>query len=121
MQRVTAEAFKVAHKRFGNKPLTGAQIRWGFENLNLDDKRLKELGVEGLMQPLKTSCMDHEGGGSVKAETWDGTKWNVVSDWIPADRALLRPVIEESAGKYAAEKGIKPRDCNSTKDLDFDL
>jgi branched-chain amino acid transport system substrate-binding protein len=34
-----------------------------------------------------------------------------VSDWIAADRALLRPIIEESAAKYAKEKGITPRDC----------
>jgi branched-chain amino acid transport system substrate-binding protein len=30
---------------------------------------------------------------------------------VQADRALLRPIIEESARKYAKEKGITPRDC----------
>ena len=29
-----------------------------------------------------------------------------------ADRALLRPIIEASASKYAKEKGITPRDCS---------
>jgi branched-chain amino acid transport system substrate-binding protein len=118
---LTAEAIRTAQKRFGNKPLTGPQIRWGFENLNIDDKRLGELGVAGMMQPIKITCLDHEGGGSVKAEQWTGEKWKIVSDWIPADRNLLRPLIEESAAKYAADKGIKPRDCNNPKDRDFDL
>jgi branched-chain amino acid transport system substrate-binding protein len=35
-----------------------------------------------------------------------------VSDWIKADSSLTRPLIEESAAKYAAEKGITPRDCS---------
>jgi branched-chain amino acid transport system substrate-binding protein len=26
-------------KKFGNKPMTGEQIRWGFENLNLSAER----------------------------------------------------------------------------------
>ena len=29
------EAIRTAQGKFGNKPLTGEQIRWGFENLNL--------------------------------------------------------------------------------------
>ena len=24
---------------------------------------------------------------------WDGTKWNVVSDYIPTDQALVRPLF----------------------------
>ena len=63
--------------------MTGEQVRWGLENLNIDEKRLKELGAVGLMQPLKVSCMDHEGGGAVKFLQWDGKRWNVISDWIP--------------------------------------
>ena len=42
-------------------------------------------------------------------QQWDGKKWNVVSDWIAPDWALLRPIIEKSAEAYAAEKGIKLR------------
>ena len=42
---------------------------------------------------------------------WDGKKWNLVSDWVQADRALLRPIIEESSAKYAKEKGLTVRDC----------
>ncbi len=34
------------------------------------------------------------------------SKWNVVSDWIAPDWALLRPIIEKSSEAYAAEKGL---------------
>jgi branched-chain amino acid transport system substrate-binding protein len=35
----------------------------------------------------------------------------VISDWVQADRALLRPIIEKSALAYA-KKNITPRDCS---------
>jgi len=109
---ITAEAIRVAQGKYGKKPLTGAQVRWGIENLNIDDARLKKLGAVGLMQALKVSCMDHEGGGAVKFLQWDGAKWTVITDWISADRSMVRPMIESSAAKYAKEKGITPRDCS---------
>ncbi|WP_347986527.1 ABC transporter substrate-binding protein [Methylomonas sp. AM2-LC] len=109
---LNVEAVRVAQEKFGKRPLTGEEVRWGFENIKLDQKRLEELGALGLVQPLKLSCSDHEGGGAVRFQQWDGSKWNVISDWIQADRALLRPIIEESSHKYATEKGITPRDCS---------
>ncbi len=109
---LNVEALRIAQARFGNQPLTGEQVRWGFENLKLDDTRLRELGALGLVQPLQLSCSDHEGGGAVRFQQWDGEKWNLISDWVQADRALLRPIIEASSRKYAAEKGITPRDCS---------
>jgi branched-chain amino acid transport system substrate-binding protein len=68
----------------------------GLEHLKVDDKRLEELGVAGMMQPLKLSCLDHEGGGSATVIQGDGTKWNIVSDWIRSDRELLRPLLPSS-------------------------
>ncbi|CAE6762225.1 MULTISPECIES: ABC transporter substrate-binding protein [Paraburkholderia] len=112
---LNVEALRVAQGKFGDKPLTGEQVRWGFEHLNLDDARLKQLGAYGLVQPLKLSCSDHEGGGAVRFQQWDGQQWKVISGWVQADRALLRPIIEKSANAYAKEKGITPRDCS--KDL----
>ena len=110
---LTTEAVRTAQARYGKgKPMTGEQVRWGLENLRIDDKRLKELGAAGFMQALKVSCMDHEGGGQVKFQQWDGRKWNVITDWISSDQSIVRPMIEESAAKYAKEKGITPRDCS---------
>lgn len=109
---LNVEAVRLAQEKFGKRPLKGEEVQWGFEHLNIDDARLKELGAEGLLQKLKLSCSDHEGGGAVRFQQWDGNKWQVISDWIQADRALLRPIIEESSQKYAKEKGITPRDCS---------
>ena len=109
---LNVEAVRIAQAKFGNKPLTGEQVRWGFENIRLDDKRLTELGALGLVQPLKLSCADHEGGGAVRFQQWNGQEWKLISEWVQADRALLRPIIEASASKYAKEKGITPRDCS---------
>ena len=108
---VTAESIRTAQAKFGKKPLTGEQVRWGIENLRIDDNRLKEIGAVGLMNSLRVSCVDHEGGGAVKFVQWDGKKWNVITDWIASDQSIVRPMIEESAAKYAREKGITPRDC----------
>ena len=110
---ITVEAIRKAQEKYGKgKALTGEQMRWGFENLNLDDARLKALGATGFMPPLKLSCADHEGPGKVKFQQWDGTQWKAITDWVESDRPLVRGMIEESAAAYAKEKGIKPRDCS---------
>jgi branched-chain amino acid transport system substrate-binding protein len=105
------EAIRTAMGRYGNKPMTGEQVRWGFENLNLDAGMIKALGFEGMMRPLKVTCLDHEGSRSARVQQWDGAKFVFKSDWIEADVSLIRPMVEESAAKYAAEKKIEPRNC----------
>ena len=109
---LTVEAIRKAQEKYGKKPLTGEQIRWGLENLTISEARLKELGAAGFMQPLKVTCLDHEGGGAVKFQQWDGSKWNVITDWITPDRELVRPMIEQSAADYAKEKNLTLRDCS---------
>jgi branched-chain amino acid transport system substrate-binding protein len=64
------------------------------------------------MPDMKITCADHEGSGKVKYQTWDGKQWKVVGDWVDADSEMVRPMIEESAAKYAKEKNITPRDCS---------
>jgi branched-chain amino acid transport system substrate-binding protein len=108
---LTTEALRTAMRAFGNQPLTGAQVQWGLDHLNITAASIKELGAEGLMLPITLSCRDHEGGGGVKFQQWDGKQWHAISDWIATDQALVRPLVEASAAKYAQEKGITPRDC----------
>jgi branched-chain amino acid transport system substrate-binding protein len=109
---IAVEALRVGHKHFGNRPLNGEEGRWAFEHLDIDAARLKAIGFEGLLPPLKLSCSDHEGGGSARVQQWDGQKWVLVSDWLQADRETLRPLIEAKSAAYAKEKGITPRDCS---------
>jgi len=109
---VNTEAILTAQKKFGNKVLNGDEVRWGFENLNITPERLKEIGAAGFMQPIKLSCADHEGGGPVFFQQWDGEKWVMTGIVVEPMKKFVREMIEKSAGKYAKEHKIKIRDCN---------
>jgi branched-chain amino acid transport system substrate-binding protein len=112
---LVGEAIQIAQRRFGARPLSGEQLRWGLERLSLDEARLAELGALELLQPLALSCFDHEGGGAVKFQQWLGGRWNVISDWISGDQAQVRRLVEQAAAAYARERGIALRDCSSER------
>ncbi|MDH3669599.1 MAG: ABC transporter substrate-binding protein [Gammaproteobacteria bacterium] len=105
------EAIRTAMEKYGNKSMTGEQVRWGLENLNVTKRRLKKLGMKDMLRPVKVSCVDHETGGPVIIQQWDGKQWKMVSDWIPTIRDVVRPMIEKAAADYAMENKIEPRDC----------
>lgn len=112
---ITAEAVRVAQRQFGKgKPVTGEQVQWALEHLDIDAPRLEQLGATGFMPPIETTCADHAGSGVVRFMRWDGQRWNILTDWLapaPEDGKLVRAKYEQSALKYAREKGITPRDC----------
>jgi branched-chain amino acid transport system substrate-binding protein len=114
---LAVEGVRRAQERFGKgKIMTGEQIRWGLENLSLDQKALDKLGLGTVMKPLSTSCLDHEGSRSARLHTWDGKKWVYSSDWIEADDTIIKPLVKQFADKYAAEKKLTRRtaaDCQS--------
>ncbi len=71
-------------------------------------------GIITAEAPLETSCADHEGSRVVRFMRWDGVRWDIITDWMaPAPEAakLVRSKYEQSALKYAKEKGITPRAC----------
>jgi branched-chain amino acid transport system substrate-binding protein len=107
------ESIRTAQGKFGKKPLTGEQVRWGIENLSLDQNRISQLGVAGMLQPLKVTCNDHEGARKARIHQWDGTKWVFVSGWIEADNSVIRPMVDEASAKYAKEKGLPRHDCKA--------
>jgi branched-chain amino acid transport system substrate-binding protein len=104
------EAIRRAQDKFGKgKAMTGEQIRWGLENLDIDDARQKVLGASGMFPPIKTSCDDHEGSGATKVQQWDGAKWVAITpNWVTGDKALTRKLVDEHSAKYAEEKKITP-------------
>ena len=106
------EAIRKAQEKFGKKPLTGEQVRWGLENLNLSDARLKELGFEGMLKPIKITCADHEGARDGRVQQWDGKQWKIISDWYTSNQETTEPLVKDTSAKYAAEKKIEPRDCS---------
>ncbi len=109
---IGTEAIRTAQKKYGNKPMSGEQVRWGFENLDITEARIKEAGFEGMMRPLKLSCTDHQGADLSRVQQWDGKEWKVISDYYTADRAVLDKLVAEQSAKYATEKKITPRDCS---------
>jgi branched-chain amino acid transport system substrate-binding protein len=106
------EAIRTAMGKYGNKPLTGEEVRWGYENLNITEQRLDQLGMKGLMRPLKVTCENHEGNGMAAVQQWDGKKWTIVSDWIEPMRDVVRPKLEEAAVEEAKKLGYTKRDCS---------
>jgi len=109
---LAVEAIRKAQEKYGKgKTMSGEQIAWAMENLDLNDAKLKALGATGLLPPIKTSCEDHEGSGKVKLQQWDGSKWVVKTDWIDGNRQLVHPLFKASAAQFAKDKGITPRDC----------
>jgi branched-chain amino acid transport system substrate-binding protein len=113
MRGVTAailwtEAIRKAQEKYGKgKVMNAAQIRWGFENLDIDEAKQKALGAYGMFPPVKTTCQDHEGSGAVKVQLWDGKGWKVVTpNWVVGDKAKVRAMVDESSSKYATEKKL---------------
>jgi branched-chain amino acid transport system substrate-binding protein len=113
---LSAESIRTAVAKYGNKTApTTEQVRWGFENLSLTDKRLDEMGMKGFTHPIKVSCEDHEGSGPVLIQQWDGKKWNIVSDWIAPMREVVRPKLEAAAVEEGKKLGYTERDCAKEK------
>jgi branched-chain amino acid transport system substrate-binding protein len=96
--------------------MTGEQVRWGLENLAIDQKKIDAAGFGGVMRPISTSCADHRGATWARIHTWDGAKWNFTSDWYESDASIIKPMIKAAADKYAQEKKLQrrtPEDCQS--------
>ena len=110
---VMSEAIRKAQEIHGTAAVTPEQTRDGFENLDLTEARLAELGLPGFSQPIQASCADHGGPGAAQMFQWDaaGKKWNPVSDWISSDAELIDALVAEDSAAFAAESNIAER-CN---------
>jgi branched-chain amino acid transport system substrate-binding protein len=117
IQMLGVEAVRRAQERYGKgKVMTSEQVRWGLENLALDQKKLDSLGFAGVMRPVSTSCADHMGSSWVRIETWDGKKWGMTSDFMEADDQIIKPMVKTAADKYVADKKLTRRtsaDCQT--------
>jgi branched-chain amino acid transport system substrate-binding protein len=117
IQMLSIEAVRRAQERFGKgKVMTPEQVRWGLENLALDQKRLDALGFNEVMRPLSTSCADHMGSTWARVHVWDGAKWGGMSEWYQADEQIIKPMVKAGADKYMADKKLTRRttqDCQS--------
>ncbi len=110
----TAEAIRTGMKIHNTNEATAAMVRDGFENLDVNVIRLKELGLEGFTYEVKVSCANHRGQGKAAVQQWDAKakRWNLVSKFYPPLDDIVWPLVEEDSKKYAEENGITPRSCN---------
>jgi branched-chain amino acid transport system substrate-binding protein len=88
-------------------------MRRGLENLNIDEARLKEIGMAGFASPVKVSCTDHSGHHKAYVAEWDGAKWTRKGDWIEPMKEEVRPLIEAAAKDYVEKAGNWPKRTES--------
>lgn len=114
---LSVEGVRQAQEKFGKGTvMTPVQARWGYENLQIDEKRLEALSLADVMRPVFTTCKDHMGPSSARAYTWNGSKWELSSGWLNADPAVLAPLLKVASEKYVSDKKLSrrtPEDCNS--------
>jgi branched-chain amino acid transport system substrate-binding protein len=107
----SSEAVRTAMKIHGTKEITASMMRDGLEALDVDEARLKELGLGGFTIPVKITCANHEGPRKVAVQQWDGKQWKIVSNFYEPDMDVIQPLIDEDSAKFAKENNITPRDC----------
>lgn len=98
---ILVEGVRAAQEHFDAKVINAEQMRWGLENIKLDEARLEELGAAGMLVPFSTSCADHTGHGGAWMLQWDGTKFVKISDRLTPDRAEIEPLEAAKAKEYA--------------------
>lgn len=108
---LVSEAIRTAQAKYGNRVITGEEMRWGLENINLSSARLKEIGLENFANPISVTCEDHEGNHSVYLKKWNGTGWDRHTDWITPMQEVVRPLIEHEAASLAKERGLPTNNC----------
>lgn len=101
---IVAEAIRNAQKISGKKVINGEDMRKGLETLELTPERIKAAGFEGFMDSMKITCKDHAGAHRMFVQRWDGKNWKKASDWMTPMREKVRPMLEEAAAKYVADK-----------------
>lgn len=108
------EALKNAqkiHNKVG-QTVNGEEFRVGYEALDMSEEKLKEIGIHGMLSPFKLSCAQHDGAQRWRMMQWNGKKFDIVSDWIPApDPKFIRNLVEASAENYAKEHKLPVREC----------
>jgi branched-chain amino acid transport system substrate-binding protein len=111
---LAVEAAKKAQEISGKSDISAADMRDGMEALEITADLMSSLGLPDFGPEFTVSCANHGGSGLGKVQQWDASakEWNVVTDWISADREVIDPLIAEDSETFASENSISPRDCN---------
>ncbi|HEY5738979.1 MAG TPA: ABC transporter substrate-binding protein [Gammaproteobacteria bacterium] len=110
----SSEAIRKAMDIHGTTEIRGTHVRDGLEALDVDEARLKELGMANFTIPVKITCENHEGPGKVALQQWDAKakKWSLVTDFYEPMRDITGPLIAEDSAQFAAENNVEERSCN---------
>ena len=110
----SSEAIRKAMEIHGTTEIRGTHVRDGLEALDVDEARLKELGMANFTIPVKITCENHEGPGKVALQQWDAKakKWSLVTDFYEPMRDITGPLIAEDSAQFAAENNVEERSCN---------
>ncbi|MEM6616355.1 MAG: ABC transporter substrate-binding protein [Pseudomonadota bacterium] len=103
-----AEAIRTAQEITGKSVINAEGMRIGLENLNITEARIKEIGLEGFMAPLRVTCENHSGNHSVYVQEWDGEKWVQASDWFSPMTDVVSPLLATAAEDYVASNSPWP-------------
>ncbi len=108
------EAARKAQAIHGTAKIDSKMMRDGFDNLEVDEARLTELGLPNFTVPVKVTCANHGGPGLGAIFQWNaGTKsWSQITDYMAADREVVDALIAEDSAAYAKENNIAARECN---------
>src|SRR5262245_49132021 len=89
---IHTEAIRNAIKAKPAGPITGADVKAGFE-------KIKGFTLGGLVPPLEITAHDHEGGGWVQIFQVKGGKFVKLTDWYKAYSEVVQKHIKEAAKK----------------------
>lgn len=103
------EAIRTAQELSGKKVIDAADMRAGLENLDIDEARIKEAGMEGFVRPVKLSCSDHSGHHQVYVVEWDGKDWQKSGDWYAPMTDVVRPLLDQAAKEYVEANAPWPK------------
>ncbi|MBV7396111.1 ABC transporter substrate-binding protein [Mameliella sediminis] len=98
---ILAEGIRVAQAEYGTPEINAEQLRWGLENLDMNEARLEELGLTGMVPPFSTSCDNHTGHAGGWMLEWDGEKFVKVSDLLTPNTDGYKALAAEKAKEYA--------------------
>lgn len=107
---LAVEAARNAQAISGRAQITAADMRAGMESLVITQERLTELGLPNFSAAFEVNCQNHGGGGQAMVQRWDAEagRWNLITDWIESDRALITELATADAAAFAAENNITP-------------
>nr|WP_208976434.1 ABC transporter substrate-binding protein [Pseudovibrio hongkongensis] len=105
---ILVEGIRTAQAKYGKANIGPEELRWGLENLDITAERLKEMGMDGMFAPLKTSCDNHTGHAGAWMLEWDGERFVQVSDLLKPNREVIKPLEAEKAAEYARNNAPWP-------------